>query len=81
MSIRLTKVDELPGRRTRNRSKDVFSEFMKSQAQIVMISYDEGEYVKPESLYHMLQKAAKRENHPIQVSMRQSTVYLIRTDM
>lgn len=81
MSIRLTKVEAVPRIREYNKSKHVFEEFIKSGAKAVVISYDEGEYVTSKSLYNMLIKAAKRHSQPIQVIMRDNSVYLIRTDM
>lgn len=81
MSIRLTKVEAIPKARANNKSKHVFEEFIKSGAKFVVITYDKDEYVNPESLYHMLQKAAKRDGQPVQVKMRNRSVYLIRTDM
>lgn len=82
MSIRLTKVEKMPEvKRPYNKTKVVFTEFIKSQARMVVISYDEGEYTNPKSLYNLLHKAAKRDGVPVRVLMRDNSVYLVRTDM
>lgn len=80
--MRLIPVNNLPTkRRTRHRVQDLIDEFMRSDAKIVKLDFNDADYKTPTICSNCMRTAIKRSGHySIKVALRDKEVYLYKGD-
>ncbi len=74
--MKLIPVETVPRRWGRHHLQDLIAEFVKSDAKVVRVDFNEHDYKSAISCQSCLRVAAKRSGYPVKVMRREKNVFL-----